>query len=95
MNLKLPNLPFLTKLQPLWRYRVVLFIVFIAGLSVYLVFQINAAVNVAASDPETTAASAKTPNIDPALVKQLQSLQDNSVTVRSLFNEARENPFAN
>jgi hypothetical protein len=31
--------------------------------------------------------------VDPAVVKQLQDLQDNSVNVQSLFNEARNNPF--
>lgn len=94
MNIKLPSLPFLAKLRPLWRYRVVLFIVFVAGLSAYLVFQINSAVNVTATEAPA-AKTAKTPRIDTALVQQLQQLQDNSVTVRSLFNEARENPFSN
>lgn len=34
-----------------------------------------------------------TPRIDPAVVRQLQSLQDNSVNVQALFNQARNNPF--
>lgn len=95
MKIALPSVPLLAKLRPLWRYRLLLFVVFIAGLSAYLVIQINSAINVAATSEPKTSAKAKTPRIDPELVKQLQSLQDNSVTVQSLFNEARENPFTN
>jgi hypothetical protein len=33
------------------------------------------------------------PQIDPTVVKQIQNLQDNSVSVQALFNQARTNPF--
>lgn len=33
------------------------------------------------------------PHIDRSVVKQLQSLEDNSVSVQALFNQARSNPF--
>jgi hypothetical protein len=37
--------------------------------------------------------AARIPHIDQSVVRQLQSLQDNSVSVKSLFNQARANPF--
>ena len=36
---------------------------------------------------------AKVPHVDPKVISQLQSLQDNSTSVKSLFDEARNNPF--
>ncbi len=89
----IPSLPFLQKLAPVWRYRAIVFIIFIASLSGYLVAQINSAINVAPSEEVQAATTSKTPRIDPQLVQKLKSLEDNSVTVKTLFNEARENPF--
>ena len=37
--------------------------------------------------------SAQVPHIDPKLVGQLKNLQDNSVSVQSLFSDGRSNPF--
>ncbi|HEX7963020.1 MAG TPA: hypothetical protein VF466_00360 [Candidatus Saccharimonadales bacterium] len=45
----------------------------------------------AAIDSQAKAVSQ--PHIDPALVNKITQLQDNSVTVQSLFDQARENPF--
>lgn len=36
---------------------------------------------------------AATPHIDPKVIDQLKQLQDNSVSVKSLFDQARSNPF--
>lgn len=33
------------------------------------------------------------PQIDPAIINKINQLQDNSVNVQSLFNQARQNPF--
>ena len=33
------------------------------------------------------------PKLDPAIITKIQQLQDNSVGVQALFNEARNNPF--
>jgi uncharacterized membrane protein SpoIIM required for sporulation len=38
-------------------------------------------------------ASTKIPKIDQKAVNQIQSLENNSQAVHSLFNEARNNPF--
>jgi hypothetical protein len=49
----------------------------------------------AAPDPNTTSTqvSELTPHIDTSSVKQLQSLEDNSVNVQTLFSDTRGNPF--
>ena len=43
--------------------------------------QINAASNITS------------PHIDQTTVNKIQQLQDNSVSVKALFNQARQNPF--
>lgn len=80
-------------LAPIARYRILLFIVLVAALYGYLVLQINQASNVQPSEDQEVVAVHHTPRIDPHLVQQLQQLQDNSVSVQTLFNEARTNPF--
>src|SRR5882757_9054159 len=37
--------------------------------------------------------TASVPHIDSKVINQLQSLQDNSNSVQSLFDQARNNPF--
>ena len=92
--MKIDITSYLTKLQPLWRYRMLLFIVFVAGLSGYLVMQINQAISVPASTETSVAPSQnRATRIDPVVVQQLKQLEDNSVSVKSLFNQGRENPF--
>lgn len=34
------------------------------------------------------------PEIDPATVNKIQQLQNNSVSVQALFNQARQDPFS-
>ncbi len=88
-----PLLPLLAKLAPLKRYRLLLFLAFIVAAYGYLLLQINAATNIApAASTEVTTARA-TPHIDQTVVNQLQQLQDNSVSAKALFNQARTNPF--
>ena len=77
---------------PLKRYRVLLAILAVLGLYAYIVLQINTATSVSPSK-ETSVSAVKTPRLDTDLVDQLKQLEDNSVTVRTLFNEARTNPF--
>ncbi|MDB5170288.1 MAG: hypothetical protein JWN82_684 [Candidatus Saccharibacteria bacterium] len=93
MKLDIKELPtlLLAKLELLKRYRIVLFVAFVLALYGYLALQTSKAVNV---EPAPDTATAKTtPHIDPTVVKQLQQLQDNSVSVKALFNDARTNPF--
>jgi hypothetical protein len=77
------------------RYAIVLFLLLVAAVYGFLLLHIGNLHNVQPgsvdSSQQTTAAA--TPHIDPKLVKQLQQLQDNSVNVKTLFDQARSNPF--
>jgi hypothetical protein len=83
----------LAKLQLLKPYRVLLFVLFVLSLAGYLLLQTNNATNVQPTADQTMTITKPTPHIDQAVVEQLQQLQDNSVSVKALFNEARTNPF--
>ena|SRR6266496_2161058 len=77
------------------KYTVVLFLLLLAATYGYVLFRISVQVNVQPSDTDITtqAKASAVPHVDPTAVKQLESLQDNSVNVKSLFNQARSNPF--
>ena len=75
------------------RYRVLLFVVLVAVLYAYLALQINKATSVAPTPAEQLTSVKPSPRIDPSLVQKLRQLQDNSVSVKALFNEGRTNPF--
>jgi len=96
------NLSFKTissKVLPLlhWlrRYRVILFIVALVCVYSALVLRINMLNNQEPSDSDvsTQLQAVHPPKLDPAIIEKIQQLQDNSVDVKSLFNQARENPF--
>ena len=77
------------------RYRLVLFVIIVAGIYGYIVFTIN---SLSHAEPTPDQISSQTrpikaTKIDPKVIQQLQQLQDNSVSVKALFNETRVNPF--
>lgn len=77
------------------RYSFLLFILFVAALYAFLVTRIN---TISSTEPTDEAVSsqvkaAKSPHIDQSVVDKLQSLRDNSVSVETLFNDNRSNPF--
>jgi len=77
------------------KYSLVLFILFIALIYGFVLFRIN---SLSHAEPSTTAISSQVKtthvaHIDESVVKQLESLQDNSVSVQALFDQARSNPF--
>jgi hypothetical protein len=81
--------------QQLRQYSVLAFLVVVAGIYGFVLFRIN---TLSSAQPTPDAVSsqvkaAQIPHIDPTVVKQLQSLQDNSVNVQTLFDQARSNPF--
>jgi hypothetical protein len=83
-------------LQLFGRYRVVLFVVFVGCLYAFVAYQAYSLSNQATnstSDVESQVTSL-TPRIDTNVVDQLESLKDNSVNVKALFEDARQNPFA-
>lgn len=77
------------------RYAAVLFIILLVGIFGFVGYQVVTARTAQPSDADIAAKiqATPTPHVDPNAVSQLQSLQDNSVNVKSLFDEARSNPF--
>ena len=80
------------KLRP---YSLLAFLVFVALLYGFVLLRIS---TLSGLQPSSDAVSsqvkaANLPHIDQSVVDQLQSLQDHSVSVQTLFNQARNNPF--
>lgn len=77
------------------RFSFFLFIGFVAILYGFVVFRIQSLTSAQPSPDSVTSQvkAAQVPHIDKSVVKQLESLNDNSVNVQTLFNEARSNPF--
>lgn len=76
-------------------YVVAAFLVFVVVIYGIVGMRINTLLS-AEPSPDAVSSQVKAksiPKIDPAVVKQLQSLQDNSVNVQTLFEQARDNPF--
>lgn len=80
--------------QKLDRWSVGLFLGLVVILYGFVLFRINTLSNARPSDAQLSSQSAPvTPHIDPAIINQVQQLQDNSVSVQALFDQARSNPF--
>lgn len=77
------------------RFSLILFIGFVALLYGIVLLRINSLSNAQPSSESITSQvqAAQVPHIDKSVVKELESLHDNSVNVQTLFNEARSNPF--
>lgn len=82
-------------LKQVQRYSLVLFLVFVLLIYGFIFLRINSLSNVQPSNDAVSSQvkAARIPHIEQSVVKQLQSLQDNSVSVQTLFNQARSNPF--
>lgn len=92
-DLKEKIMPYVNKLL---RYKAIIFFVVLAVVFGYLVFTINSLNN---RQPDDNAVNEKyqsvtRPHIDQSVVDKIKQLQDNSVQVKSLFNQARNNPFS-
>lgn len=97
---KKPDLKKITASLPklgsqLRHYSLAIFLVSVGLTYLFILFQIN---SLSSAQPSADAISnqvkgAQPPKIDKQLVHQLESLQDNSVSVQTLFEEARSNPF--
>jgi hypothetical protein len=77
------------------RFAPLFFCFFVAMIYAFVVYrvQILNASEPSQSDVTTQSQTASVPHIDPAVLHQLQLLQDNSVSVQTLFSESRSNPF--
>ncbi len=83
------------QLRRLRRYSFLIFLAFVVLLYGFVVLRIN---SLTTAQPSSDAVASHVQathslHIDKSVVNQLQSLQDNSVSVKSLFNQARDNPF--
>lgn len=77
------------------RYSVIIFFLFLAGIYGFLVLRI-VTLNQATPDQAVIATKLKTagvPHIDQSVLDKIQKLQDNSVEVKTFFDQGRDNPF--
>lgn len=71
-----------------------LFILVAAGLYGFLLLRIATLSNIQPDASSVNSEISKlSPHIDQKAAAQLQGLEDNSVNVQTLFNQARDNPF--
>lgn len=95
LDLKLLKAKIPQILKTLRRYRLLIFIVVLVSIYSFLVYRINVLNNQTPNQDDITAKLQKSqsPKIDQSVVDKIKRLQDNSVDVQSLFNQARNNPF--
>lgn len=86
---------FLNMLHVMGRYRVLVFVVGMAAVYGYVIFTINSLSSAQPSETSVTSevTAIRIPKIDKSVIKQLEDLRDNSVSVQTLFEQARDNPF--
>ncbi len=77
-------------------YTFVLFLLFISLLYGLIMMRINTLSSLQPTDAAVTSQveSTRLPVIEDDIIKQLESLRDNSVNVKALFTEIRNNPFS-
>lgn len=77
------------------RYLLIIFIIIFALIYGFLVFRVNSLNRLEPTDEALTEklSATKRPKINQDDIDKIQQLQDNSVEVQSLFNQARNNPF--
>ncbi|MGH7142485.1 MAG: hypothetical protein ACREF5_03430 [Candidatus Saccharimonadales bacterium] len=79
----------------LGRYTLILFLLLVTVVYAFVLLKID---NLSNAQPNNYQISSKVksvaiPHINPTTVSQIQNLQNNSVSVQALFNQARTNPF--
>ena len=80
-------------LKKLRAYKGLLFFLAVAILYGFILWRINTYSNVPANQSVESSSVSSQPHIDAATVQKIEQLQDNSVSVQALFNQARQNPF--
>ena len=71
------------------------FVIFLVAIYGFLAWRISQLLQ---AEPNASAVSAQlqnvgVPKVDPDVVNKMQQLKDNNVSVKSLFDDARSNPF--
>lgn len=76
-------------------YSLPAFLIFIFILYSFVMMRINSLRAAEPTDEQISGQvkAAQVPHIDEKVVEQLNNLEDNSVSVKALFDEARQNPF--
>jgi len=79
----------------LQKYTPILFVILVLALYGVVLSKLHTLRNAQPSESSISdqVKAAKIPHIDERVVNQLRSLHDNSVSVKSLFDGARSNPF--
>jgi hypothetical protein len=92
---KLPIEKIRASLSAAGRYSVIIFVLVMIGIYAFVLLRINSLDNVQPTQNAVTAQNnpIRSARIDQSVVSQLQTLQDNSVSVQTLFSQARDNPF--
>lgn len=95
LNLSAIGAQFAETAHKLRRYAGVSFFLLFALVYGFIVLRINTLSNVQVSDSDVAKQvnASPVPRIDPRAIKQLESLNDNSVNVQTLFQQGRTNPF--
>jgi hypothetical protein len=95
ININLSDLPNLMSgfAKKLNTYKMFLFFLAATSLYGYILWRVNTLSSIPADQSEETAQTTTQPHIDPETISKIQSLQDNSVSVQTLFDSARDNPF--
>lgn len=73
--------------------RIPLFLLLVASVYVFVAWRISILQNAQPSANSVSAQVQSMPHIDPTTISKIQSLQNNSVSVKALFDQARQNPF--
>ena len=79
--------------RKLGKYSFLFFLVFLAAIYGFILYRVNTLATAEPTDDVTSKIISRTPHVDKEVVTQLQDLKDNSVSVQTLFDEARSNPF--
>lgn len=76
------------------RFRSIIFIAFVAIIYAWVLIEINNLSNVEPNPADVSSAQKiAIPKLDQSTVNKIESLQDNSVQVKALFDKARTTPF--
>ena|SRR5688500_9768363 len=78
------------------RFRFLVAFTIFSAMYGYTMTQVN---NISSQQPSQAQINQKTSGtrgakVDPELVEQIEALEDQNVQVKTIFNEARQNPFA-
>lgn len=73
--------------------RVPLFLLLVAGVYAFIVWRISILQNAQPNSSSVSTQIQQTAHIDQTTINKIQQLQNSSISVQALFNQARKNPF--